>query len=289
MVFFGSGPVGRATLENLLENGFEIEAIITKPWPKGHKSSMPVLEFAHQHKITVFTPNTKLELSELFTKERFSSRFGLVVDYGLIISKDVIESFPLGIINSHFSLLPEWRGPDPITFAILSGQDETGVSLMLINEKMDEGLLLAQEKLKIDDQMTTSGLTKALIKLSSEMLNKYLPLYFDGKLKSYPQPDVKPTYSHRLVKQDGILDLNKPAEVLEREVRAYDEWPKSKILLFGHDVIVIKSKVVKSEHAGPLVLKGNPGYLEVQELRAPSGRTISGADFLRGYSRSQTK
>ena len=151
LVFFGSGPVGRATLENLIDNGVEIEAIVTKPWPKGHKSSMPVLEFAEEHNVKVFTPSTKAELSKLFAKQRFTSKVGLVVDYGLIISKDVIDSFPLGILNSHFSLLPKLRGADPITFAILGGETETGVSLMLINEKMDEGQLLAQEKLQIDE------------------------------------------------------------------------------------------------------------------------------------------
>src|SRR5205807_1457352 len=101
---------------------------------------------------------TKEELSEVFKKHEFESILGLVVDYGLIISQDVIDNFGLGIVNSHFSLLPQWRGADPITFAILSGQTETGVSLMLINAKMDEGPLLAQEKLPIGKQATTSQL-----------------------------------------------------------------------------------------------------------------------------------
>src|SRR6266567_5455079 len=144
IVFFGSGPVAAATLEGLLAAGLQFEAIITKPRAPGHHGDVPVLELAQKQGLPFFTPQRKDELTELFRNHSFASPIGLVVDYGIIIAKEVIDAFPKGIVNSHFSLLPEWRGADPITFSVLSGQRKTGVSLMLINEKLDEGMLLAQ-------------------------------------------------------------------------------------------------------------------------------------------------
>lgn len=286
IVFFGSGPVAKATLESLV-NGFEVEAIITKPRPP-HQRSVPVLDFAEERKLKVFTPANKSELTEVFERTKFESPVGVVVDYGIIIAKPVIESFPKGIINSHFSLLPEWRGADPITFSVLSGQTETGVSLMIINEKLDEGPLIAQQKLGLDETITTPELTDRLVALSNEMLNEYIPKYLSGAQKPYPQPtDIKPTYSRMLVKDDSRLDIAKPATLLEREVRAFAGWPKSHITLFDKfDVVVTRSKVVRSANDGGLVVACADGtYLEIVELVAPSGRKMSGADFIRGYKK----
>jgi methionyl-tRNA formyltransferase len=287
IVFFGSGPVAAATLSGLLQAGFEFEAIITKPRPLGHRGDVPILEFAEARKLNIVTIQDSDELSQLFATRKFKSSIGLVVDYGIIINKDVIDSFEKGILNSHFSLLPQWRGADPITFSVLSGQKITGVSLMLINESLDEGLLIAQNELPINPQVTTPELTDQLIELSNQMITKYLPLYLDSKITPYPQPSsVAPTYSRKLVKEDGALDLSKSATRLECEIRAYTGWPKSRLQLFGHQVIVRKARVASSKADGDLVIEcGNGTYLELLLLTAPSGRTISGADFLRGYKK----
>ena len=288
IVFFGSGPVAGKTLEGLLGAGFTFEAIITKPRAEKHRGSVPVLEFAEAHGISVFTPINKMELSDLFTKQFFSSPAGLVVDYGIIIAKDVIEAFPKGIVNSHFSLLPQWRGADPITFSILSGQKETGVSLMIINEKMDEGLLIAQEKLSIKSDTTTPTLTRELITKSNSMIIKYLPKYLSNDIAPFAQSvEEPPTYSRKLTKEDGLLSLDKPADQLEREVRAFRGWPKSRISVFGkYPVIVTKARVASGSSDGAIVFTcANNTYLEITELIAPSGRTMSGPDFLRGYKK----
>lgn len=287
LVFFGSGPVSRASLEALYKKGFDFEAVITKPRLAHHRGPVPVLDFVEKNKVPYYTPQNKQEVADLFSKQKFTSPMGLVVDYGIIISKDVIDSFPKGILNSHFSLLPEWRGADPITFAILSGQTETGVSLMLINKNLDEGMLISQEKLPIKSDYDAPELTQKLVELSSKMLNRDMPPYLDCKINPYPQPDQTPTYSRKLVKEDGILDWAKPAEQLEREVRAYAGWPRSVTRLFGHKIIVTKARVAKQpasqEKDDALIMRANPGWLEITELIAPSGRKMSGADFLRGY------
>ncbi len=286
IVFFGSGPVASATLTGLLPH-FEIEAIITKPRAEGHRGSVPVLELAETKHIPVFTPTNKNELTDLFTTATFTSQIGLVVDYGIIISQKVIDYFAKGIVNSHFSLLPEWRGADPITFSILSGRPETaGVSIMVINAKLDEGELLAQEPYALSPTITTPELTEKLVALSNTMLIKTLPKYLSGALAPYAQPNTPPTYSRKLTKEDSLLDTAKPADQLEREIRAFAGWPKSKITLFDHTVIVKSARVANGQTDGALVVPcGDHTYLEIRQLTAPSGRTMAGADFLRGYKK----
>jgi methionyl-tRNA formyltransferase len=286
LVFFGSGPVGAATLTGLIKAGFEFEAIITKPHLAHHKGPMPVLDFAKIRKIPVYTPTDRQNLDKIFRTASFTSRLGIVVDYGIIIGKNVIKSFELGIINSHFSLLPQWRGADPITFAILSGQKTTGVSLMLIEESLDTGPLLVQREVNIPGRATTPDLTDWLIGLSNKLLIETIPKHFGGEVEPYPQnPRVQPSYSRRLTKQDGQINWDKSAEVLEREVRAYLGWPRSFAEIFGKQVVIIKARVAKKESDGALVMKCNLGYLEIQELIAPSGRSMDGAAFIRGYKR----
>lgn len=285
LVFFGSGPVAAASLKKLL-GSFDIEAVITKPKPAHHKEVPPVLQLAQEHKLPTYTASNKLQLIEIFDSQAFSSRLGLVVDYGVIIPASVIGQFPLGIVNSHFSLLPEWRGADPITFALLSGQRQTGVSLMLIDSSLDTGQLIAQATYDIEPAEDVISLTSNLIELSNHCLNEVLPKYIDGQVQPAEQDSTQPpSYSRQLTKSDGELDFNKPAEQLEREVRAFLGWPKSRAKIEGQEVIVTKSRVAKDENDGDLVVKCSPGWLEIQELTGPSGRRMSGADFIRGYRR----
>lgn len=296
IVFFGSGPVAAKSLELLTEN-FVVEAVITKPQPPHHKKVFPVLATAKKLKLKVLTPNSKSELSELFATKPVVSKAGVVIDYGLIINQDVIDYFPYGIINSHFSLLPEWRGADPITFAILSGQKQTGVSLMLIVAAMDEGPVLAQAPYELPRDITTPELTKELIKLSNKTLQSILPMYFQGKIHAVPQHQIampghtQPSYSRKLTKADGILDWNKSAEQLEREIRAFLEWPKSQTTVAGKDVIITKAHIIEgSGIPGKLWRDGkNFGVYAAKNILAidalkPSGKSEMTAEaFLAGY------
>lgn len=287
IVFFGSGPVAAATLAGLLDAGLVFEAVITKPRPRGHRGSVPVLELAQQKGLTIFTTERKQDLTDLFRNHVFKSPVGLVVDYGIIIANEVIQSFPKGIVNSHFSLLPEWRGADPITFSVLSGQPKTGVSLMVIVEKLDEGDLISQQELPLTADITTPVLTEQLITISNAMIVRDLPKYLSGDIIPYPQPYTPATYSRKLTKEDGFINLTKPAAVLEREIRAFQGWPKSKITLWGkYQVVALKARVASGPTDGALVLQaGDNTYLELLELTGPSGKRMSGEAFLRGYKK----
>src|SRR5690606_15805701 len=136
---------------------------------------------------------------------------------------------------------------DPISFAILEGDAETGVSLMLVVEALDEGPILAQETLPIKPESTTPSLTNELIELSHKMLVANLSKYIAGQIKPVPQSG-KPAYSRKLVKNDGLIDWNKSAERIEREIRAFIEWPRSRTKLGQVDVIIIKAHAVPTNH-----------------------------------------
>lgn len=296
IVFFGSGPVAAKSLE-LLAQHFEVEAVITKPKPEHHRGGFPVLEICEKYHFTVFTPSNKQELTDLFKAKPVKSRVGVVIDYGIIIAQEVIDYFPLGIVNSHFSLLPEWRGADPISFAILSGQPKTGVSLMVIDAGMDTGKLITYRGLPITNEDTTPSLTEKLIDLSDELLAEYLPKYIKGEVaaKQQPHPD-RATYSRKLTKEDGLIDWTKPADQVEREIRAFIEWPKSRTSLGNVEVIITKAHavpgVVPNQKPGDITLATEThevgvatgsGTLWIEQLKPAGKSEMTAKAFLAGY------
>lgn len=291
VVFFGSGPVAAQSLQLLLED-FEVTAVVTKPKPAHHRGSFPVIDAAENHGLPMHLVGNKRELSELIATDPFRTELGIIIDFGIIVTGDVIDYFPKGIINSHFSLLPQWRGADPIAFAILSGQKKTGVSLMLIDEGLDTGKLIRQKAWPIKPDATTPSLTEELIILSHELLRKDVPAYLAGELRprSQPHPD-RATHSRKLTKEDGLLDFTKPAEVLEREIRAFTDWPKSRTKLAGIDVIITKAFVSDtSGDPGSVGIKDKKlficcgeGSLQVERLKPAGKNEMTAAAFIAGY------
>jgi methionyl-tRNA formyltransferase len=272
IIFFGSGHVAAQSLE-LLSHNFNIEVMITKPKQANSRDPVPVIDLASSLGIKFFTPANRTELDKLFETNDFSSELGILIDFGIIVSKKVIDYFKLGIVNSHFSLLPVWRGPDPITFSILSGDISTGVSLMLINEGIDEGKLIAQEKLNID-HLNNIELTTSLINLSDLMLQKYLPKYLSNEIKPYSQLNqIFPTYSRKLTKDDGRINWNKPANQIEREVRAYIDWPKSFTEIYNIPVVITK---VRLNDSG-----GKPGAISYDKISMNIKCLTSSLDILK--------
>ncbi len=209
----------------------------------------------------------------------------ILAAYGHIIPQKVLELFPEGIINIHPSLLPLYRGPTPIEAAILEGAKETGISLMKLVPELDAGPIFAQAKIKLAGNETKQQLADKLSDLGTKLLISELPKILDGSKKPMSQNDELATYTKRIKKTDGWIDFKKPAEQIEREVRAYAGWPRSRAKIFGKEIIITKVRVAANESNGDLVIQCQPGWLEIQELIAPSGLTMSGVDFLRGYRR----
>ncbi|HET9098053.1 MAG TPA: methionyl-tRNA formyltransferase [Candidatus Saccharimonadales bacterium] len=292
IVFFGSGPVAAESLRKLAQD-FNIEAVVTKPKPPHHKYDFPVLSVAQELGLNILTTKDRANLESSFSNSRLSSRLGVVIDYGIIISKEVIDAFPLGIVNSHFSLLPKWRGADPITFSILKGDNETGVSLMLIDETLDTGPLLAQQSIPISADEDSIKLTNKLINLSHEMLSEYIPAYFNGEIKPQPQPEDGVSYSRKLTRKDGVLDFTKTALELERQVRAFIEWPRSRTEIYETDVIINAAHAIESDkhppgnvwhHNKQLGFYTADGILVIDSLIPAGRKEMSTEDFVNGYN-----
>jgi methionyl-tRNA formyltransferase len=294
IVFFGSGPVAAESLR-LLAGVFTIEAVITKPRPAHHRGDVPVLGVAAQLSLPVFYATDRQSLDALFATRPVASKLAVLIDFGIIVPQTVLDYFPLGIVNSHFSLLPKLRGADPITFAILNGEKETGVSLMMLVAKMDEGPLLTQGVFPLPATITTPELTDDLIDLSFKLLESILPEYIAGKVIPFEQDslNVSPTYSRKLTKKDGRIDWNKPALQLQREVRAYIDWPKSRTSFGTLDIVITQARVAD--------LKGTPGAtavvdklpvvfcgsqaLIIDRLKPAGKKEMTGEAFLAGYKR----
>jgi len=273
---------------------FAIEAVITKPRPSHHRGEVPVIETAARLGLRVLFASDRQSLDALIGTTPVNSRVAVLIDFGIIVSQTVLDYFPLGIVNSHFSLLPKLRGADPITFAILEGHRETGVSLMLIVPRMDEGPLLAQQSLPLSDTITAPELTEALIAISHHLLEANLPAYVGGELKPIPQDAaITPTYSRRLTKEDGYIDWSKPAVQLQREIRAYLEWPKSRAAFGPLEVVVTQAhRVAVSSTPGvtalyekkPLVYCGEHALI-IDRLKPAGKQEMTGEAFLAGYKK----
>lgn len=292
LVFFGSGPVAAESLELLKEN-FVIEAVVTKSTTKSEMESVV-------SDVDVYSVDNRQMLDDLFTTVEFNSSVGVLIDFGIIVSKNIIEYFPNGIINSHFSLLPELRGADPISFAILEGKSFTGVSLMKLVEAMDEGPILAVGKLELDGSETTPSLTKELIQLSNLLLKEHLDVYINGNAELVTQEVLEQkfglsvSYTRKLVKSDGIIDWRKPAVIIDREIRAFLDWPKSRTKLGEVEIIITKSHALPSNNPNlkpgeieisdrSLAVQCEDGQLSVECLKPAGKREMDIRSFLAGY------
>jgi methionyl-tRNA formyltransferase len=291
LVFFGNERLATglsgtscSTLTDLIENGYEIAAVVSHYTEGRTRKPRPleIAEVAKAYNIPLLLPDNLNDIKEQL--ESLGAEAAVLVAYGKIISKEIIDIFPRGIINLHPSLLPKYRGPTPLEQTILDGALQTGVSIMQLTPEMDAGPVFAQEKINLSGTETKTELAEKLLELGSRIMLENLPGILDGSLTPKPQNDSEASYTQLLKKEDGVVDWNKPAELLEKEVRAFLRFPKSQARVLDKDIIITKSRVAKDKNDGDLIIQCKPGWVEIQELIAPSGRTMSGAEFLRGYS-----
>lgn len=288
LVFFGTEDFSLIALKALVEAGYHIEAVITKPDTKrgrGGKLTEPAVKvFAREHNIPVWQPSRLLDIASDI--DSIGSPTGVLVSYGKIIPQQILDLFSPGIINVHPSLLPEYRGPSPIEAAIANRDGRTGVSIMKLSAEMDAGPIYFQTPYALDQTETRPELYDTLGQLGANLLIQHLPSILDDSLQPTAQNDADATYTQLLTKDNSSLNLSKltPGEA-EARIRAHLGFPRSRLKIGSHDVIVTKAHVVMDKKT-PLDLKcANGAYLSIDELVAPSGKTISGDAFIRGYLR----
>jgi methionyl-tRNA formyltransferase len=292
LVFFGNERLATGVstdvpaLRALLKAGYEV-AVVVANHTEGvsrQQRGLEIVEVAHAYHIPVLIPDKLEDVAERLAKT--GAHAGVLVAFGKIIPQSVIDIFPKGIINIHPSLLPKYRGPTPVETAILDGADQTGVSLMALSAKMDAGAVYLQQPIELSGNETKPELAKKLLAEGVKLLSDNLGYILDGTLEPIPQDASQASYTKMLTKQDGWTDFDEPAEQIERKVRAFLGWPKTRAKIHGQEIVITKAKLAKDAKDGHLVVEAKPGWLEIQELIGPSGRNMSGADFLRGYKKS---
>lgn len=287
IIFFGTEQFSLSALSSLIQAGYTVAAVVTKPDTlrgRGHTLTAPAVKvLAEEYSVPVWQPE---KLSEIRTKVReLGEVAGVLVSYGKIIPQSIIDLFTPGIINLHPSLLPLYRGPTPIESAIAHRDTRTGVSLMQLSARMDAGPVYVQTTYPLDGTETQPILYERLADIGSAMLLDTLPRILDGTLQPTPQNDAQATYCSLLGKADSLLDPRTvSANTAEARIRAHLTFPRTRLTVFGHQIIITKAHVTTQQKT-PLDLQCQDGvFLSIDELVAPSGKTMSAEAFLRGHA-----
>ncbi|MFZ1302044.1 MAG: methionyl-tRNA formyltransferase [Candidatus Microsaccharimonas sp.] len=291
VLFFGTDDFSAVSLRELIEHGFTIGAVITKPDSRkgrGRELQAPLVkQIAIEHNIPVWQPLKMVEIHQQIEELIAGGTHptGVLVSYGKIIPQSIIDLFKPGIVNVHPSLLPKYRGPSPIESAILNGDTETGVSIMQLSAAMDAGPVYKQVVFKLDDTETAPELEDKLAALGAQELTTILPSIMNGSLQPTPQNDEVATYCQLLSKEASQLKTDElTAEQAERQVRAFLAYPKTKVTVAGHSIVVTKAHV-SSAGGSVLAIQCKDGqFLTIDELISPSGRAMNAKAFLNGYA-----
>jgi len=229
IIFFGTPEFAAVILKSLVDNKYNIVAVFTQPDKKvGRKQKIefsPVKDLALKNKIKIFQPESLRDSGLDEEIKSIKPDLFVVAAYGKIFSKGILEIPKYGAINVHASLLPKYRGASPVQCAILAGEKETGITLMKMNEKMDEGDILAQEKIEIGEDEKADILLKRLSKTGADMIVGFVPDWTQGKIKPVPQNHSEVSYCKQVLREDGKIEWNSSAEEISRAWRAYHPWP----------------------------------------------------------------
>lgn len=294
LVFFGNEHLvsgltncDAPILNALIDAGYDIAAVVLNQAVTRSRSTRKprVLSVADSYGIPVILTTSMDDLHN--DLHNMAADFAVLASYGRLLPKRVLDVFSeYGIINIHPSLLPHGRGPSPIESAILLGETITGVSLMRLTEAMDEGPIYAQSALALNGSESKESLYKTLSTMGAQLLIETLPHILDHTISGKSQPEKDVSYTTQILKSDGVLNASTDTAVqMERKVRAYQSFPKPRMMIGNNVVIITSSIIVDSLEAGDIVIKcRDDSYLSVVELIAPSGKRMSAGAFLRGYT-----
>ncbi len=295
-IFLGSGAFAVPIVSTLAEHpSVDLVAVITAPTRRGSRgrpTDPPVAEWAAERGLPMLRPSRLRDPESIAEVDELRPDLLVLADYGQIVPVALLELPRHGALNLHPSLLPRHRGAAPIPAAILHGDRETGVSLMLMDAGLDTGPVIAQRRLKLKGSEIAPQLESALAVMSAEVLDSRLESWLNGALEPELQPEEGATITRPLRRVDGRLDPAVTAAELERQVRAYQPWPGSFIETAEGRVVVWRSRVGDASGAlegmlivaetGALGLAASDGVLELIEVQPAGGRHMSGTELLRG-------
>jgi methionyl-tRNA formyltransferase len=298
IVFMGTPDFAVPCLEALHAAGHEIALVLTQPdRPRGRGRKVgppPVKRCAVRLGRPVEQPASMRDMQLLGRLKAIEADFFVVVAFGRILARAILDMPKLGCINVHASLLPSYRGPAPIHWAVINGETETGVSTMLMDEGVDTGDLLATTVERISAEDTTGSLHDRLARRGAELLVATLAGWAEGAIRRQPQDHSRATYARLLKKSDGQIDWSKPAREIEPFIRGMTPWPGAFTFHRSKRLKLFKAAVAAPRGSAPpgAVLAGSPGELVVAtgagalailELQGASGNRLSANEFLRGH------
>ncbi len=296
IIFAGTPEFAVPALSALMDAGHQIVMVLTQPdRPAGRGMQLrasPVKQLALQHQLTVFQPES-LKPAEIQAHiDGVQSDVMIVAAYGLIIPTSVLAMPKKGCYNIHASLLPRWRGAAPIHRAILAGDAETGVTIMEVVPALDAGAMVIKGEIPILPTDTTQSLHDALSQLGAQlMVDAMDTLVKGGVLKSTPQDETLVTYAHKVEKSESAMDWQQSADVLSRQVRAFNPFPVASTIFRGEVCkIWFATHRTGKGNAGEIVALGSQitvgcgeGLLDIVELQMPGAKRQTSQQFIQGH------
>ena len=297
VVFMGTPDFAVPSLLTLIQN-YEVIGVITQPdRPAGRGRALkqsPVKSISLEYGLPVYQPVSLKDDTAIDPVREWSADIIIVAAFGQILPPKLLNLPRQGCLNVHASLLPRWRGAAPIQYAILSGDDQSGVSLMRMDEGLDTGPVYVQEAVRIQERETAESLHDRLAQLGADMLASYLDQIISGALQAKDQDDTEATYAPMLKKNAGLIDWNRPVNQIDRHIRAMTPWPSAYTFWKGKRLKLMVArpveKIVPGGDPGLVVsMQGTAGILTsdgvilIERLQLAGKKEIGLADFLRGY------
>ncbi len=298
VIFMGTPDFSVPTLEKIIEDGHEVIAVITQPdKPKGRGKEMqapPVKEIALAHGIPVYQPKRVKEETFVEVLKELNPDVIVVIAFGQILSKAILDLPQYGCINVHASLLPKFRGSAPIQWSIIEGEKETGITTMFMDPGIDTGDMLLKAVIPIEEDETGGSLHDKLSCLGGNLLSDTLHALENGTIVREKQDDSKSNYAKMLTKELGHIDFNKPAIEIERLIRGLNPWPSAYTSLDGKTLKIWRASVIDTVANGAngeilevlkdeIHVKTGNGILAIKELQLEGKKRMTVDAFLRGY------
>lgn len=294
LIFMGTPRFAVPSLKRLLEE-YEVVAVVTRPDKaagRGRRVAFsPVKEVALRWGLPVMQPRSLRKEEVIASLLELEPQVIVVAAYGQILPPEVLAIPPFGCLNVHASLLPKYRGASPVAGALLAGEEETGITIMLMDEGMDTGPILAQARLPIEPEDDRGSLTEKLAYLGADLLLETLPRWLKGEIEPQPQEDDKATYTKILRKEDGLIDWSMSSVEIWQQVRAYNPWPSAYTDFEGRPLKILWAHSIKGGRREPglvvataegaAVVTGE-GLLALEEVQLAGKRAMVIAEFLRG-------
>ena len=284
------------SLQALIDAGHDVCAVYTQPdKPQGRKQILtapPVKTLALEHDIPVFQPNTLKNEDEQARLRELAPEVIIVVAYGKLLPKAVLDIPPHGCINVHGSLLPRWRGAAPIQWAVIAGDEMAGVTTMQMAEGLDTGDMLLTYETKVGEKETAGELFDRLAQSGAELLTQTLVKL--DEIEPRPQDDAQSCYAHMLDKQMAVIDWSKSAHEIDCLIRGLNPWPIALTTLSGERLKVFDAEKAAGNGEPGTVLEADPkkgltvacgeGALGLTEIQLVGGKRMKATDFLRGHA-----